>query len=63
MASVEIDPVDFTLVTAMMESRRRVSHEKTKGKIVACRLPDLNFQASAVPTSAGWEQVDIGAVL
>lgn len=55
----KIQPVEFDLVTAIMESRRIASHERVRGKIIACRLPDLNFRANAVATGGGWGRVDL----
>ncbi len=59
-SSVEIDPVDFELLSAIMESRRRVSHEWTRGKILACRTPEMIIHANAITISAGWKPVEIG---
>jgi Serine dehydrogenase proteinase len=56
---VDVPPTDFELLTAIMESTRTASRERAKGKILACRMPDLTFRASLAMTSAGWERVEI----
>lgn len=55
VSSVTIDPVDFEYVAAVMESTRLASKHVLRGKIVSCRMPDLNIQINAINTSAGWE--------
>jgi hypothetical protein len=55
-----INPIEFELIYSIMESRRWASHEKAKGKIIGCRMPDLNLRAHAVATGGGWDRVNIG---
>ena len=53
---VNIQPVEFELLTAIMESTRTASHERAKGKILACRMPDLTFRLPLqLPTLGGSE--------
>jgi hypothetical protein len=60
-AIVNIDSVDFEIITTVMESRRLASMETLRGKILACRMPDLNIRVNAVTTKAGWELVGLPA--
>lgn len=59
---VNIQPIDFELITAIMESTRAASREQAKGKILCCRMPDLNFRWSVAVTKAGWEPVEIARI-
>jgi len=54
-AKVNIDPVDFQHVDAMIESSRLAHRGVTRGKILACRTPDLNIQYNCVVSFRGWE--------
>lgn len=53
--SVMIDPVDYEYTSAIMESTRVASRHSTRGKIMAFRAPDLNFQIHLVPAKMCWE--------
>jgi hypothetical protein len=50
-----IEPVDYEVVTALMESNRHASREVRKGKILAYRSPDLEIVTNAVMTQHVWE--------
>ncbi len=56
---LEIEPVDFQFVSAVMESPRLASRDKFKGKIIACRTADLDLQTNVIGTETGWEAVEI----
>lgn len=49
-----IPPVDYELFQATVESLRGRSEFRTKGKITAVRLPDMNIAVNTVRTSTGW---------
>jgi len=52
-----IDPVDFELTNSIIESSRLAFASKLRGKILACRNPDLMINYSVVTTSRGWEKI------
>jgi hypothetical protein len=54
-ATVNIDPVSYENTHAVMESSRLASRSVEKGKILACRQPDLNLQFNVIVTFRGWE--------
>jgi len=56
-AKVTIDPVDFQFTNAIVESSRLAYLQMTKGKILACRTPDMVIRRNAVTTSRAWEKV------
>jgi serine dehydrogenase proteinase len=53
---VTVDPVDFDYTTAMVESCRIAYSNVTRGKILACRNPDLMIRFNRVVTSREWEK-------
>jgi len=54
-AALTVDPVDFELTNALVESSRTGSRNVTKGKILACRTPDLMIKYNRLVTSIQWE--------
>jgi hypothetical protein len=54
-ATQTINPVDFELRNALVESSRTGSRNVTKGKILACRTPDLMMKYNRVVSSIQWE--------
>lgn len=54
--TVKIDPVDFQYPTAMVESSREAYSNIIKGKILACRNPDLMIRYNRVVSSREWEK-------
>jgi Serine dehydrogenase proteinase len=52
-----IEPIDFELVSAIVESRRTASAHVTRGKILSCRNPNLVIHYSQVAVSQAWEKV------
>lgn len=52
--ATNIKAVDFSLTTGIIESARKGSSERMSGKVLACRMPDLNIRLSLVTTSTGW---------
>ena len=54
-SSLQISPVDFEQVVAVMESSRLANRSVFRGKILSCRLPDLNIQYNVIATYRGWE--------
>lgn len=53
--TAKIDPVDFEFTTALVESGRLADAYVTKGKILACRKPDLMINFNVVTLSRAWE--------
>jgi hypothetical protein len=53
----EVEPVDFEYAVAIMQSVRLARRNVTRGKILACRLPDLNIRFNALTSFRGWETV------
>ncbi len=49
-----VEPVDYEIFHAMLESTRLRSDFKTRGKITAMRLPDMNITVNIAPTFQGW---------
>ena len=56
-ASVQVDPIDFQHTNAIVDSGRSVYAHITKGKILACRKPDLMIHNNRVISSRQWELV------
>ena len=52
---VEIKPVDYEMLSALVESVRCKSEYKVKGKISAVRLPDMTIKINTVKTEYGWK--------
>ena len=57
----QIDPVQCEVTTSVIESPRLASRELISGRILACRMPDLNVKANLLIERAGWERVSIPA--
>jgi hypothetical protein len=58
-ASVEmIEPVDYEVVTARLESTRHATREVLRGKILAYRTPTLDLQINGIKTYHQWESVN-----
>src|SRR5262249_54364941 len=57
---LEIEPARFTVVNALMESRRIASRFTTVGWIVGARAVDLNVAINVLTKSAHWSPVPIG---
>lgn len=53
-----IDPVDFSCLTAVVESRRMTNKCITRGKILSCRAPDMSINYNAVTSYRGWEKLE-----
>lgn len=51
-----VPPVDFQQLIALMESPRLATRSVKRGKILACRLPDLNIQFNSIVSFRGWEK-------
>jgi len=49
-----VEPVDYTLFQASVESLAGYSHYRQEGKIFAQRLPDSRIHVNRVPVSAKW---------
>jgi hypothetical protein len=56
-ASMDVNPVDFQHTNAIVESSRSAYAHITRGKILACRKPDLVVHYNRVSTSREWEQL------
>jgi hypothetical protein len=52
----KVEPIDFETVDAVIESSRLAFRGMTKGKILACRTPDLQLQYNLVVSYRGWGQ-------
>ena len=57
LAKETVNPVDFELKTAIVESARFGHIFTAKGKILACRGTDLSFPWNAVTTSRTWDKI------
>jgi Serine dehydrogenase proteinase len=53
-SSTKIDPVDFEIKEALVESARMSHTGLTRGKILSCRTPNLVIHYNAIPTFQGW---------
>lgn len=51
---VQIKPIDFEQLSAVVESVRCRSEYRVKGKISAVRLPDMNIAVNVIKTDYGW---------
>ncbi len=56
-----INPVDFEIIRALMESKRIASHCLQKGKILALRSPELEIKLTQITIKNGWSEVAIPA--
>lgn len=54
---INIDPLDYEIFHAAIESTRYTSHFKTKGKINAIRNPDMRISVNIIPIAVYWEPV------
>jgi hypothetical protein len=54
-STVTIEPVEFSFMSAIVESPRLASQHAMRGKILACRLPDMTIKHNMVLTSKLWE--------
>lgn len=52
-----VNPIDFKVVTAMVESSRAAYHNIMEGKILARRNPDLMIQYNRVVSSREWQKI------
>lgn len=52
---ISVDPIDYELFSASVESVRCKSGFRVKGKISAVRLPDMNIAVNVIKTSSGWK--------
>jgi hypothetical protein len=53
----KIEPVDFEHTNALVESSRMAFSNVTKGKILACRAPDLMIKYNRLITSLEWGRI------
>lgn len=51
---VNVPPIDYEILQATLESPRCRSQFRTKLKLAATRMPDLNIAVSVLPLSGGW---------
>lgn len=51
---IQVPPVPFKMIHAVMESTRLASAYESGGLIFATRLPDLNFKVNATVDKSGW---------
>lgn len=56
-AVVKIDPIDYNITYAIVESARRATAFSIKGKIFAKRDGDMKVSANMVSISSKWEKV------
>lgn len=52
---VQVEPVDYELFLASLESIRCRSEFRVKGKISAVRLPDMKIAVNTIKTESGWK--------
>lgn len=57
LQAVSVQPVDFEILAAVVESTRLASRFVSRGKILATRMPDMQLAVNPVPTRTGWETV------
>lgn len=55
-ATDTVNPVDFEHTNALVESSRTGHQNVTKGKILACRTPDLMIRYNRIVTFLEWEK-------
>jgi len=55
IAIVQVDPVDYELFLAALESVRCRSEFRVRGKISGTRLPDMNIAVNVIKTGSGWK--------
>jgi len=55
IAIVQVPPTEFEIFNAAVETIRCRSEYKTKGIILAVRLPDMNIAINVVPKYQGWQ--------
>jgi hypothetical protein len=53
------EALEFSFITAVMESTKLASRDVVRGKIMAYRNPDLSIQNNNILTHIGWESVTI----
>jgi hypothetical protein len=51
---VQVNPIDYSMFQATLESPRARSEFRTNLKISGVRLPDMNVQVAVVKTRQGW---------
>ena len=51
---VQIEPIDYELLSALVESENCRSEYRIKGKISAIRLPNMNISVNVLKTEKGW---------
>jgi hypothetical protein len=51
---VPTSPIDYELTSAIVESTNCYSENKTKGKINAVRMPDMNIALNVMKLTEGW---------
>ena len=51
---VNVNPIDYEMLQASLESTRCKSQFRTKLKIAGTRMPDMNVAVSVLPISSGW---------
>lgn len=54
-----INPVDYEIIHAILESRRAASRSVQRGKILASRAPTLEIKYTQITTESGWKSIDI----
>ena len=57
-SKIKIDPVDFEYTNANVESLRFGYAQKTKGKILSCRMPDMIIRHNTITTARTWERFE-----
>lgn len=55
-STTKINPVDFSFKTALIESSRMGHASSTRGKILACRNPNLVIQYNLITSFSGWQK-------
>ncbi|MFY9906249.1 MAG: hypothetical protein WAK62_13935 [Terriglobales bacterium] len=60
-SKTRVNPVDFELINAFVESGRLAFCNVTRGKILCCRTPDLVIKYNRVITSVEWETANAKA--
>lgn len=58
-AKIDIDPVEYELNSAIIESSRKAYRHMIRGVILGARLPDLSIQFNPVNTFNSWEETPV----
>jgi hypothetical protein len=55
-AATRVEAIDYEQICGVIESCRLANRSTTKGRILACRMPDLKIQFNVLVSFRGWEK-------